>query len=128
MREIKFRVWDKNNKKMIYGITNMRKIWDETIEDLLNNSMQYIGLKDKNNKEIFEGDIVIQEIWNGGNDYEEVSRTDIFKGIIIYEVNGFGIQTKGCKERETEISVLKNDKFITTKIIGNIYENKELVK
>ena len=70
-REIKFRIWNDYDKKMIY--------WNELLKNKLANIftmpsynkwlMQYTGLHDKNGKEIYEGDIVeITEII--GNIYD----------------------------------------------------------
>ncbi len=71
MREIKFRAWDKKEKKMFYfdifEISASGAVCGEgenccdiTYPYII--LMQYIGLKDKNGKEIYEGDIILKFI------------------------------------------------------------------
>jgi len=73
------------------------------------NVMQYIGLKDKNGKEIYEGDL-IKYLWDYGSG--EQSTVDEIKYVgygFAPFINGIGI------ENEHEV-------------IGNIYENPELIE
>jgi hypothetical protein len=104
MREIKFRAWDKENKEWCE--------WDDGDIVIHNDGtfepherlvlMQFTGLHDKNGKEIYEGDILS---WGAGD-----------KSVVKWEFGGFL-----AGGRFQEISYEKS------KIIGNIYENPELL-
>lgn len=124
MRKIKFRVWDKGSKHMhicgedihdeIYFTDDDNKAYYYNLqngegsltEDSTYALMQYTGLKDKNGKEIYEGDIVQQF------DIKE-------NGIIEYKYGQFGIK---CLEMFWNIHPTKIE------VIGNIYENKNLLE
>lgn len=63
MREIKFRFYDKTEKKMRY----FNDIWNMPQPDYdFDEIQQYTGLKDKSGKEIYEGDIVEYKTYRFG--------------------------------------------------------------
>ncbi len=110
MRTIRFRAWDKLTKTMRYGAENNLVV-------VLNNPdfevMQYTNLKDKKGKEIFEGDIVRDEFSN----LEVVwhSKTGTW---------GFNKKHRGTAD---VFSLAMLEPHLKLEIIGNIYENPELL-
>ena len=59
MREIKFRFWDKHNEKFIYcDLFDINKGVLSSVNEEDHIPQQYTGLKDKNESEIYEGDIL----------------------------------------------------------------------
>ena len=116
-REIKFRAWDKDKKEMFTGFsiedlfTDMDDSWidadcddNKTLSNATNYEnkilMQYTGLKDKNGKEIYEGDI-----------YNYMGEIGVFESI-----------------EEFYYNELIRYRVENGEIIGNIYENKDLIK
>ena len=129
----KFRVWDKHNQNMfandeliiwnnnVYANDSKKLSWNylkgwSIDEEYL---MQSTGLFDENGVEIFEGDIVQFE------EYYEVSDSlYINKGIIEWCQGGFHVTNRDSVLME---DLLDGDSLDVT-IIGNIYENPELLE
>jgi uncharacterized phage protein (TIGR01671 family) len=133
MREIKFRAWDKNNKKMIFGPRNNEEnsSWILALASAYDlELMQYTELKDKNGKEIYEGDIV--EIFDI---YPEKKRYKIEFGKFGFDSNhdrylyqGFGLIPIIDNQLDDDNHSLIFGIYEDIKIIGNIYENLELLE
>ena len=133
MREIKFRAWHIDSKVMVLPVSLTSANFDEDYE-----VMQFAGLKDKNKKEIYEGDI-IKSVWCSKKEAKGEWETEIN---YILGVVTFGIQEffDGGKNTPFPCFYLKlffpnkgEDVFwISEKrkceVIGNIYENPELIK
>ena len=125
----KFRAWDKESQTMIdVSLIDFKKRvlvgehWKFGETNFINfdevELMQSTGLKDKNGKEIFEGDILAVEADDG---------------VIILKVSWddehalFVIKTKKFNE-ETALAELVDDNSYPFEVIGNIYENLELLE
>ena len=87
----------------------------------------YTGLKDKNEKEIYEGDIVKSKAtrydYNSGYSYV----TDEFIGVVNFKYFGFFIMRFNNlpKWREQRFELTQIDEV---EVIGNKFENPELLK
>ena len=133
MREIKFRAWDKTIKKMFknadidvrmdldgnlyqadseYSITDSDLLWNDLSRENVE-LMQYTGLKDKNGKEIYEGDIVTCGTLEGN----PVGAITWLENSAEYLVINKGLQVEYVTKLHAEYM----------QVIGNIYENKELL-
>lgn len=143
MNNLKFRVWDKANKEMLkidiidfYSEEIMVLEDDSTMKFSDVELMQSTGLKDKNGVEIFEGDIIKFPDVYGFYDFEGgLTSVDglnvasvVKKGNCITLDNFAG--KDGFTERELENYECTFDDldFKNFEIIGNIYENKELLR
>ena len=128
MRVIKFKAWDKVRTKMydsvFYSYHRQTGIMNLSTEfGVLNFSernafelMQYTGLKDKNNKEIYEGDII--KIPNS----EMYSRVFFEKGCFMIEN-----YHKICIKFRGKIEVICSNP-LSNEVIGNIHQNPELLE
>ncbi len=119
MRELMFRAWDTVKNKWIdggYGFHILGEAMligglfqDYRLEDLNNIVIeQYTGLKDKNGKEIYEGDII---------GWEDSDESGIIKLQEIVEFQQGAYQTMSCQWGISEFEV-----------IGDIHENPEMLK
>tara|TARA_R110000822_G_scaffold6177_4_gene26118 strand:- start:554 stop:955 length:402 start_codon:yes stop_codon:yes gene_type:complete len=131
MKEIKFRAWDKVNQTMsnvndIVGLdrdddSEFKYIYTDDygkdVKDWKNiELMQYTGLKDKNGKEIYEGDIIALY------GFKQKEEKEIEKDVVRWneEEASFWV---GCAKSYDQ----DNPKILTNiLIVGNIYETPEL--
>lgn len=157
-RDVKFRIWDSKRKKFTTSVTDHhlnvfyaviavsgrvyfeREVdcgMDEYIGDVGEFSLcQYTGVKDKNGKEIYEGDIV-NALYYGNEKYENMvvifgkyedlcwalaSPIDDIKNEIYSEVRHDVNGTLVCEQQP-----LVSEQFAQYEIIGNIFENPDLL-
>ena len=133
MREIKFRAWNKETKEMNKRVAvngkNVISVWTDMdgdlctriLDDQNNARYDYIPMQytDKNGVEIYEGDIVA---W--GRYKDEVTGKEKF--------NGYGVVNYWLGDACFEIDDIEGvtngiSKVAQNEVIGNIYENKELL-
>lgn len=115
MREIKFRAWD-GYRMTLAGIafSNSTGLMTTPAKDIL---MQYTGLKDKNGKEIYEGDII--------DEFTYIGWCDEFK---IFSMVFSNIDGKPYCAQCGGDFMWQEFKHFPPEIIGNIHENPELVE
>ena len=133
MREIKFRAWDNKQKSMSASFT-LSDMHEATYMNLepknhIDNYkiMQYTGLKDKNGKEIYEGDqLKINNKWQGVVKY---GIANAFDGCCSYvKLCGFYIERKDSHSIMFNYEGQHLNPEEEYEVIGNIYENPELLK
>ena len=134
MKELKFRAWDKTNKEMLK--VDVIDFYFKEIRVLPydgNNFsmkfkhveiMQSTGYHDKNGVEIFEGDIINSGYLFKGSPFEEEDEYEEEKGVVTFFNCGFNIEFKNHINLFIDI-ILSCENL---EVIGNIYENPELLK
>lgn len=122
MREIKFRGWWKDTLKPIPDFM------EQYTMDVLNTDKdnlfffsQFTGLKDKNGKEIWEGDILRLD---GGADYESIIN-------VVWDTHSGQwhcvVPWLEHEKKTVPLEAYTNKSFCSVTVIGNIYENPELL-
>ncbi|WP_082761664.1 YopX family protein [Bacillus sp. SDLI1] len=135
MREIKFRAWDDVKDRMLYlgeeddivfefggsGIVATDITEDEpnfkTLHHLI--YLQYTGLKDKNGREIYEGDIVRI---TSEDDEEEFNICEVK-----YSGGAFQVDVSGLSS-DYDVTAVGWVEYTTIEVIGNIYEDPGLIE
>ena len=126
MRELKFRAFNKERKKM-YDVYSFDQHFIKVAKNValgvavtqfsvddFEPIMQYVGLKDKNVKEIYEGDVVLF-------DYEKILVSYGIQGVDAFEGIGFNLWSHyGQKQDGTRLQS-------EIEVVGNIYESPELL-
>ena len=146
MREIKFRVYCKKHQKTEYyslGDLVCGSTTESNDEGDFDGGTwsQFTGLKDKNGKEIYEGDIVSREVYWYRDIFDkytlgfvdtEVILDGFWIGFIIY-TNKYGFSIKKVVQidnhDDTRTKIKGSVKIVQCKtvIIGNIHDNPELL-
>ena len=123
-REFKFRAWDKENRQMIpVDMEYATGFFYSNVDQY--EIMQFTGILDKNDKEIFEGDIV-KFTRNTGNWLMQSKpnlMTTTHEVIWNQECCNLGLKNPGNIQKLRELK----GRYVY-EIIGNIYENQELLK
>lgn len=115
MRENKFRAWDKRLKRWCEGAKTVRIDFKFTDGDVV--FQQFTGLKDKEGKEIYEGDILKNTTQRHQMSYEKTPHPIVTNICVVTWDNHWA-----------EFKITKESEIGDLEIIGNIYENPELLE
>ena len=132
-RPIRFRAWDKKKRKMFpvdiesmdAGIMPVKSNWEDTIHPFdadVCELMQYTGLKDRQGKEIWEGDIVKSEDFYLGDSYHKANNGKVIWGDGCFMVEEIGDE---FVSRELDSTMVWNYHI---EVIGNCFETPGLLE
>lgn len=134
--KLKFRAFLKSNKLM-YDVLTLDIIDSKT---LIQNKekelrgyvrlkdielMQYTGLKDRNGKEIYEGDIVL---WKDKSPMSDGTLSEIVEVFWNNKLLEWGVKTHSQNKKAYIGSLHDYNIAKELKVLGNIYENKEIIE
>lgn len=130
MREIKFRAWDKSNKRFVRSVLEDRIPTSNTREGLrLKTKLtlcQFIGLKDKHKSPIYVGDILEWKYRGVSN----VFRAEVVTGFFEIGRDSWDMPHHSCgfalRFNDGAISGFASDEKYS--IVGNVFETPELLK